>query len=91
MRTGLTNEPDKGLLFDRKNVILDPYARAVAGQRIWGEKNKNSYHARVVRDTFDWGDMPQSRKELSDLIIYELHVRGFTKDPSSGVAHRRHI
>ena len=81
------NEPDKGLLFDRKNVILDPYARAVAGQRIWGEKNKNSYHARVVRDTFDWGDMPQSRKELSDLIIYELHVRGFTKDPSSGVAH----
>lgn len=81
------NEPDKGLLFDRKNVILDPYARAVAGQRIWGEKNKNSYHARVVRDTFDWGDMPQSRRELSDLIIYELHVRGFTKDPSSGVAH----
>lgn len=51
------------------------------------KKTKTVITPRVVRDTFDWGDMPQSRKELSNLIIYELHVRGFTKDPSSGVAH----
>ena len=37
---------------------------------------------------FDWGDMPQSNREMSDLIIYELHVRGFTQHPSSGVEHR---
>lgn len=37
---------------------------------------------------FDWGDMPQSKKELCDLIIYELHVRDFTHHPSSGVQHR---
>ena len=43
---------------------------------------------RVVEDKFDWGDMPQSNKEMCDLVIYELHVRGFTKHPSSGVKHR---
>ncbi len=80
--------PEKGLLFDKKNIILDPYARAVAGQRIWGEKKIGSYHGRVVQDSFDWGEMPQSSKEMSDLVIYELHVRGFTQHPSSGVKHR---
>lgn len=48
----------------------------------------HTYHARVVKDRFDWGDMPQSKKELCDLIIYELHVRDFTHHPSSGVQHR---
>lgn len=80
-------KPKKGLLFDRENVLLDPYAKAVAGQRIWGEVKKGPYHARVVKDTFDWGDDPQSKRELNDLIIYELHVRGFTKHNSSGVTH----
>lgn len=81
-------QPSAGLLFDRKNVLLDPYARAVAGQRIWGEPKKGPYHARVVKASFDWGSTPQSAKELSDLIIYELHVRGFTQHESSGVTHR---
>lgn len=80
--------PEKGFLFDKNNILLDPYAKAVAGQRIWGEKKKGAYHARVVKDVFDWGDMPQSNRELSDLIIYELHVRGFTKHPSSGVQNK---
>ena len=47
-----------------------------------------TYHARVVKNIFDWGSMPQSSRELSDLIIYELHVRGFTEHPSSGVKNR---
>ena len=80
-------DPSRGLLFDKRNVLLDPYAKAVTGQHIWGESNPGCYHARVVKDTFDWEDMPQSSREISDLIIYELHVRGFTKDPSSGTAH----
>lgn len=80
--------PDKGLLFDKKNILLDPYAKAVSGQRIWGTHWEPTYHARVVKDAFNWGDMPQSQKELSDLIIYELHVRGFTQHDSSGVKNR---
>lgn len=81
-------DPEKGLRFDKEKVLLDPYAKAVAGQRIWGEKREGAYHARVVKDLFDWGDMPQSKREMSDLIIYEMHVRGFTKHSSSGVRHK---
>ena len=81
-------DPDKGLLFDKKNILLDPYAKAVSGQRIWGTHWEPTYHARVVKDSFNWGDMPQSQKELSDLVIYELHVRGFTQHDSSGVKNR---
>lgn len=80
--------PEKGLLFDKNRILLDPYAKAVAGQRTWGIRWDHTYHARVVKDRFDWGDMPQSKKELCDLIIYELHVRDFTHHPSSGVQHR---
>ena len=80
-------EPEKGHIFDKTKVLLDPYAKAVAGQREWGQQKIGSYHARVVRDSFDWEDMPQSTRKISDLIIYELHVRGFTQDSSSGVMH----
>ena len=80
--------PEKGLLFDKNKILLDPYAKAVAGQRTWGIRWDHTYHARVVKDRFDWGDMPQSKKELCDLIIYELHVRDFTHHPASGVQHR---
>lgn len=80
--------PEKGQLFNKNNILLDPYAKAVSGQRIWGTCWERTYHARVVKDSFNWGDMPQSNQELSDLIIYELHVRGFTQHESSGVKNR---
>lgn len=86
-RVGGPYKPSKGLLFDKKNILLDPYARAVTGQNVWGEKKKGFYRARVVRDEFDWGTESQSKRPMSDLIIYELHVRGFTKHGSSGVKH----
>ncbi|MCM1135994.1 MAG: alpha-amylase family glycosyl hydrolase [Clostridium sp.] len=81
---------DKGLLFDKENVLLDPYARAVTGQRNWGDKPEGnqhfSYHARVVENNFDWGNVRQLETPLEDLIIYEMHVRGFTMDKSSEVS-----
>ena len=80
-------DEQKGLLFDKTKVLLDPYAQAVAGQEVWGHKRTRTYHARVVRDSFDWGVQPQSTREMSDLIIYELHVRGFTNHSSSVVKH----
>jgi len=83
---------EKGLLFDKNNVLLDPYARAVTGQRHWGEHPESgkhfTYHARVVENNFDWGKMKQLETPLEDLVIYEMHVRGFTKDKSSGVSAR---
>lgn len=55
-------KPQKGLTFDRSKILLDPYAKAVAGQRVWGEKKVGAYHARVVKDIFDW-DLRRSQKE----------------------------
>lgn len=81
-------DPENGHLFDRSQVLLDPYARAVTRPGKWGKRKKGNYHGRIVKDTFDWGDMPQSNREMCDLVIYELHVRGFTKHSSSGVKHK---
>ena len=82
-------EPEKGLIFDKSRYLLDPYAKAVTGQSDWGKTTPHGQHykARVVKDDFDWGKMGQPLIPTEDLIIYELHVRGFTKDPSSGVEH----
>ena len=81
------NDPSKGLLFDKNNILLDPYAKAVAGLSKWGveEKEYKGYRARVVKDDFDWGNNRQPLTPMEDLIIYEMHVRGFTMDESSGV------
>lgn len=83
-------EPAKGLLFNEENVLLDPYSRAVTGQRKWGEKPEEGkdfeYRARVVKSSFDWGNIKQLEQPFEDFVIYETHVRGYTKDKSSGVS-----
>ena len=81
--------------FDPKIVLLDPAAKIVAGRREWGyppEASSSAWKPRHVRrsvvtdDDFDWGSETQLNIPLSDSVIYELHVRGFTRDPSSGTA-----
>ncbi|MDE5931917.1 MAG: glycogen debranching enzyme, partial [Lachnospiraceae bacterium] len=83
-------DKEKGLLFDKNNILLDPYARAVTGQKDWGDRPESDagfvYHARVVENNFDWGNVRQLELPMEDLVIYELHVRGYTKDESSGVS-----
>lgn len=83
------NIPEKGLIFDKSKIILDPYAKAVTGQYKWGHKNPGEtpfqYRARVVKNDFDWKEMDQLNTPIEDLVIYETHVRGFTKDKSSCV------
>jgi isoamylase len=83
--------PDPGPLhrFDREKVLLDPYAKAVAGRDTWGSPPDGEcpalYRGRLVYEDFDWeGDRPLETP-IEDLIIYELHVRGFSRHPSSGV------
>ncbi|WP_044300943.1 glycogen debranching protein GlgX [Rhodopirellula sallentina] len=88
-------DPDKGLRFDSEKVLLDPYGRAIAVPKAFDRKacarpgDSTPYAMKsVVADlsTYDWeGDLPlyQSFNKTS---IYEMHVRGFTVDPSSGVS-----
>lgn len=83
--------PGKGLLFDKTKYILDPYAKSVAGQENWGKEKPVSeriYKGRVVDSGYDWGNFKNTSLEPKDMIIYEMHVRGFTQDKSSGVEHR---
>jgi len=76
--------------FDPGAVLLDPYAQAIGGRDRWGSMPDWDFpyphRGRVVADDFDWeGDRPLEIP-LEDLVIYEMHVRGFTRHPSSGVA-----
>ena len=81
----------QGLLFDREKVLLDPYAKSVSGRPIWGREPENSggfvHRGRIIREDFDWEGDVQLNIPTEDLVIYELHVRSFTKDPSSGVRY----
>ena len=84
-------DPSKGLLFDREKYLLDPYAKAVTGQSEWGKQLAGDafYKARVVHNNFHW-EIPKKKPDVSslqDCIIYEMHVRGFTRHESSGVKH----
>jgi isoamylase len=88
-------DPFNGIRFDAARVLLDPYGRGVVvpkyySRRAAQEKGDNSATAMksVVIDSgaYDWeGDTPLYLPS-SQSIVYELHVRGFTRHPSSGVS-----
>ena len=84
-------EPEAGQRFDPSAILLDPYAKSIGGRDVWGTHfdpdNPLHQRARVVRGTFDWGDDRPLGTPIEDLVIYEMHVRGFTRHESSGVAH----
>lgn len=80
---------EDGVTLRKTPPLLDIYAHAVAGQSVWGKHADEGvfYKARVVQDDFDWGAFSQPEHEFKDLIIYEMHVRGFTMDPTSKAVH----
>jgi glycogen operon protein len=84
-----------GHRFQGRVVVHDPYARALSGGHPWGTPDEPHGHAagrltrrgRVACEHFDWdGDVPPATP-LAQTILYELHIRGFTRHPSSGVHH----
>lgn len=83
--------PNEGHRFDRTKILMDPYAKAIGGRDIWGQNpnwdDSYQHRARVFFDDFDWENDHPLEVPIEDLIIYEMHVRGFTKHPSSGVKH----
>jgi len=91
-------DPAKGIRFDPEKLLLDPYGRGVVVPRNYTrgtarQKGDNAATAMksVVVDphTYDWeGDTPLANPS-SRTVVYEMHVRGFTRHPSSGVAENR--
>ncbi len=84
-------QPRLGHRFNPNHILLDPYARAIGGRDEWGVEpdwdNIYQHRARISNDDFDWGDDRPPITPVEDLIIYEMHVRGFTRHPSSNVKH----
>ena len=90
-----TFDPGRGLWFDAEKVLLDPYGLAVAVPGTydrWAAARPGDNIAVAMKsvvadpDRYDWeGDRPLQRP-FAETVIYELHVGGFTRHPSSGVA-----
>src|SRR5262249_5318180 len=92
-------EPNRGLRFNESKLLLDPYAKAIAGQIKWSDEmfgyivgdpaedlsrdsRDNAWampKSVVIDDAFNWGDEKRPNAPLSETVIYELHVKGFTK------------
>jgi glycogen operon protein len=97
-RAGGPFDPANGLRFDPSKLLLDPYGRVVAVPKSYNRTaakrdgdNASAAMKSVVVDphAYDWeGDTPLHRPS-SRTIIYEMHVRGFTAHPSSGVAEAK--
>jgi glycogen operon protein len=81
-------DPDHGHRFDGTARLIDPYARALAGDFLPPVDGLLCPpKCVVVDDHFDWAGDRRPRRSLADTIVYELHLRGFTRDGSSGVEH----
>lgn len=86
-------DPFKGFYFDNRRIILDPFAKLVTSKHEWGSSlRRDTSHiqkgAVYPFEPFDWGDDAHPNIPWKDLILYEMHVRGFTQDTSSGVNKR---
>ena len=86
------NDFAQGHWFDKSKILLDPYAKLIGGRDIWGVTPDwdDVYHhrAKIVNDDFDWEDDTPLEISPEDQIVYEMHVRSFTKDPSSGIREK---
>ena len=81
-------------LYDPTHVLLDPCGTGVTGLERWGDGDGagrlgrlQCLRSRMAEEEFDWGHEHPLNIPLADSIIYELHVRGFTRSETSGVAH----
>lgn len=82
-------DPDEGHYFDPENIVLDPHTRAITGRDQWGQtvpERRPIYRGRIPGNNFNWHYSRPLRRRESELIIYEMHVRGFTRHPSAGVS-----
>jgi glycogen operon protein len=81
-------EPERGQRFDPKARLIDPYAKALAGGFLPPTDGiTRPPKCVVINDDFDWRGGRHLRRRLSETVIYEMHVRGFTKSPLSCVKH----
>jgi isoamylase len=77
-------DPSQGQRFNAQARLIDPYARALAGRFLPSDDGiARPPKCVVIDDTFDWKGDRHLKRKLSESIIYELHVRGFTRSNTS--------
>jgi len=85
-------DPQNGHRFNKEIILSDPYAKAIGGRDVWRDvtnlERLYPFRSRLIFDDFDWEEDNPLETPMEDLIIYEIHVRGFTAHHSSGVRHR---
>ena len=82
------HEPERGYRFSGKARLIDPYAKALAGTFQPSDDGViRPPKCVVVDDYFDWEGDRHVRRDLSETIIYEMHVRGFTRSKTSRVEY----
>jgi glycogen operon protein len=80
--------PRAGHRFNPEALVLDPYALALGGGHPWGAaRGRPPRLGRLLFDEFDWEDDVPPATPLAQTVLYELHVRGYTRHPSSRVRH----
>ncbi len=92
-------DPERGLRFNSSKLLIDPYAKAIAGRVNWADEmfgyvvgapaddltrdfRDDAWgmpKAAVIDNAFDWGETQRPQTPLHRSVIYELHVKGFTK------------
>ncbi len=81
--------PHAGHRFDRRRILLDPFARSVGGRPVFcgptRARDIYPHRGRIPLNNYDWEHDRPLDLPVSELVIYELHVRGFTRHSSSGV------
>src|SRR3989339_137078 len=85
-------DPVEGHRFDKNKILSDPYAKAIGGRDTWlGDPKWDSpfpFRSKLVFEDFDWEEDKPLEIPTEDLIIYEMHVRSFTRHSSSGVKNK---
>ncbi len=70
-------------------IYIDTYAKSLAGREIWGEKRREEQvYCGFHKDVYDWQGDCKLKYQSWELIIYKLHVRGFTKHKTSKVKNK---
>ncbi len=95
-RVGGEFNPDKGLFFDKEKIVSDPYCLGLSGSAEWGKvfvRNEGDFYGYrrrscMINSDFNWENDKHPKIPFKDTIIYELHLRGYTKHNSSGVTHK---
>ena len=85
---GYQNRECSYLFYCGEQIWQDPYCRRLADPYRYGARRKSLPRCAVLDETYDWEGDDTLRYPYEDVILYALHVRGFTRHRTSGVAHR---